>query len=109
MGDVRVSEDVLGQVEQAAILRPGDTLILRLASSVTADVAKAVADAFRERYPDLDVLLVGSVEEMAVYRPEPPLISVQLSPQDTDEAATAVAEYVQRSAARQSQQRRRTG
>lgn len=105
MGDVRVSEDVVTQVVQTAVVRPGDTLILRLGTSATPEMVKNVADAVKEGRPDLDVLVLGNVDEMAIYRSEK-LHSVELSPPNVDELAEAVADNMQR---RAGLQRRRTG
>lgn len=91
MGDVRVSEDVVTQVVQTAVVRPGDTLILRLGTSATPEMVKNVAHAIKERRPDLDVLVLGNVDEMAIYRPEKSH-SVQLSPPDVEGLAKAMAE-----------------
>lgn len=105
MGDVRVSEDVVTQVVQTAVLRPGDTLIVRVPLSTTRSALEQLMAGLRERLPEVPVVVLGA-EEMVVYRSEPPLYTVQVTPPADVEAA--LAEHVQR-AASQSAQRRRTG
>ncbi|MEU8278231.1 hypothetical protein ACFYOK_37310 [Microbispora bryophytorum] len=64
---------LLQGVEEAAVVRPGDTLVLRLG----AKTSPAEFERFRElglpklkeRLPGVEVLLVGGVEQMLVYRP----------------------------------------
>lgn len=104
MGDVRVSEDVVTQVVQTAVVRPGDTLVVRLAGDATDEAFMRAGDAFRDRLPGVKILLVRA-EELAVYRPEP-LASVELAPPSVDDLSKAVAENLQRRVGRQS---RRTG
>lgn len=105
MGDVRVSEDVVTQVVQTAVLRPGDTLIVRVPLNTTRSALEQLMAGFRERLPEVPVVVLGA-EEMVVYRSEPPLYTVQLEPPADVEGA--LAEHVQR-AGSQSAQRRRTG
>lgn len=65
--------DLLQEVGEAAIVRPGDTLILRLGERVSADQFARFRDgalpALKERLPGIDVLLVGGVEQLVVHRP----------------------------------------
>lgn len=63
----------LQDVEEAAVVRPGDTLVLRLGANVTADQFARFRDgalpALKERMADVEVLPVGGVDQMLVYRP----------------------------------------
>ncbi|MGW5259680.1 hypothetical protein ACWEQG_01815 [Microbispora sp. NPDC004025] len=65
--------DLLESVEEAAIVRPGDTLVLRLGEGVSAEQFARFRDgalpALKERLPDVELLLVGGVEQMVVHRP----------------------------------------
>jgi hypothetical protein len=56
-------------IEATAIVRPGDTLVLRLAERARPQDVDAVRAAVQEALPDVEVLIVGGVEEMAIYRP----------------------------------------
>lgn len=59
---------------EALVVRPGDTLILRLGQGATPEmldrIKRGIEPAMKERSPGLEVLWVGGVEQMAVYRPE---------------------------------------
>ena len=67
----------LGRAEtpvEALVARPGDTLILRLGQGATPEmldwIRRGIEPAMKERSPGLEVLWVGGVEQMAVYRPD---------------------------------------
>lgn len=70
-----MSEQSLSEVAEALVIRPGDTLILRLAPAVTAsqleEYRKRFVPFLREHLPGVEVVMVGGVEQMAVYRPDP--------------------------------------
>lgn len=57
-------------VEEAAIVRPGDTLIVRVAPTATMERAMALKKRGQELLPDVNVVVVAA-EEIAVVRPEP--------------------------------------
>lgn len=65
--------EALRRVEGAAVVRPGDTLVLCLGKDVTPEQFARFCDgagpALKERIPGVEVLLVGGVEQMLVYRP----------------------------------------
>jgi hypothetical protein len=65
-----VRDDVVSQVVQTAVVRPGDTLILRLADHQPMEYIDRCSKAIREKLPDVEVLFIGGVDEMALYRPE---------------------------------------
>lgn len=98
-----MSDDVVTQVVQTAVVRPGDTLIVRVAPSSTPSWAQQIGAALRERLPDMTIVVVAA-EELVVYRSEPPLYNVHLGA----EASRAIKEGVER-ASRAPEQRRRTG
>lgn len=101
--DVCRGAQLLPDVEQTAVVRPGDTLIVRVRPNIPPEQLQRCADLLKERLPDVEVCLIGA-EELAVYRPEK-LHSVELAPPNVDELAKSVAERI----GRQSQLRRRTG
>lgn len=69
-------------IRECLVIRPGDSLIIRLDSSVSRDACDEFTDLvradIRERLPGIDQVLVlgGGVEEIAVYRPE--TVSVEI-------------------------------
>jgi hypothetical protein len=69
MGDRPMSDTQPLPIEATAIVRPGDTLILRLAERARPQDVEEVRAAVREALPDVEVLIIGGVEDMAVYRP----------------------------------------
>ncbi|GAA4221508.1 hypothetical protein FHR32_005118 [Streptosporangium album] len=62
------------EVTEALIVRPGDTLILRLASNTTpeqfARSREMVGPGLKERLPGVEVVWLGGIEQMAVYHPD---------------------------------------
>jgi hypothetical protein len=70
MGDVRMSDEQVAAIVQTAVVRPGDTLILRVADRMSMEHIDRCGKALREKLPDVEVFFVGGVEEMAIYRPE---------------------------------------
>lgn len=103
MGDVQLTDEVLAGLEQAVIVRPGDTLIVRVPQNTPADNVARFMAAMRERLPDVPVVVIAA-EDMVVYRPEPPLYTVELG----DAASRAISDGLER-ASRAPEQRRRTG
>lgn len=65
--------ELLQSASEAAVVRPGDTLILRLGTDVSAEQFARFRDGalppLKERLPGVEVLIVGGVEQMVVYRP----------------------------------------
>jgi hypothetical protein len=74
------------EIREALVIRPGDKLIVRVSQVTTrADVGRLV-DNLAVRFPDTEVTVIAA-EQLAAIRPEPPLLSVQLtSPVDVDAA-----------------------
>lgn len=58
----------LVELREALVIRPGDTLIIRV-ERITGDQVKAVRDALMQRLPQLTDVLVISAAELAVFRP----------------------------------------
>lgn len=54
---------------QTAIVRPGDTLIVRVPMSCRPADAAQVTKLFKEKLPDVSIMLIAA-EEMVVFRPE---------------------------------------
>lgn len=71
-----MSEQSLPGVAEALVIRPGDTLILRLDSGLTPGQLEARRDrlvpSLKARVPGVEVIMLGGVEQMAVYRPDRP-------------------------------------
>jgi hypothetical protein len=69
-----MSEQLLDAVAEGLVVRPGDTLLLRLPADMSMDaIARArdaVEPALREKLPGVDVVLVCGVEQIAVRRAE---------------------------------------
>lgn len=69
-----MSEKGLEGIAEALVVRPGDTLIVRLAKDATPDqlvrFRETTAAAFKEKLPGVEVLFFGGVDQVAVYRPE---------------------------------------
>lgn len=65
-----LERSVAGQVVQTAVVRPGDTLILRVAERAPMEYIDRCRKTIREELSGVEVLFVGGVEEMAIYRPE---------------------------------------
>lgn len=70
MGDVRVSDEQVAAILQTAVVRSGDTLILRVADRTPMEYIDRARKAIGDKLPDVEILLIGGVEEMAIYRPE---------------------------------------
>lgn len=52
------------------VIRPGDTVLVRMLGDTHPVQLKTVADRLRERLPDVDILLMAGVDGIEVYRPE---------------------------------------
>jgi hypothetical protein len=57
-------------IEATAIVRPGDTLVIRLAERARPQDAEAVRTAMQEAMPDVRILIVGGIEDMVICRPD---------------------------------------
>jgi hypothetical protein len=63
--------DVNDQIEPGGlIVRPGDTLILRVKGRQTDEEIECLRADIEKYLPGVKVAIFESVEEMAVYRPE---------------------------------------
>ncbi|MGW6743771.1 hypothetical protein ACWGDX_24135 [Streptomyces sp. NPDC055025] len=51
------------------VIRPGDTVLVRMPATAPVIQAKAVADRLRERLPDVDVLVIAGTDGIDIYRP----------------------------------------
>jgi hypothetical protein len=56
---------------EAIVIRPGDTLLVRVLPTVPADHAHEIQQALRQWLPGVEVGVVAA-EELAVYRPGDP-------------------------------------
>lgn len=69
-----MSDDVLANLAEALVVRPGDTLIVRLTADTSPEqlmrFRENAAAMFTEKLPDVEVIYLGGVEQLAVYRPE---------------------------------------
>jgi hypothetical protein len=53
-------------------VQPGQTLVLAVKDTTTPERLEALAQGIKERLPDVHVLVLGGVEQMAVYDPGAP-------------------------------------
>lgn len=52
------------------VIRPGDTILVRVPSDTPAEHVRRIADQLRERLPNVaDVLVLAGADGIAVYRP----------------------------------------
>lgn len=51
------------------VIRPGDTVLVRMPSGTHRVQLETVAERLRERLPGVEVLLVAGVDGIDVYRP----------------------------------------
>lgn len=63
-----VAAETVREVD-ALVIRPGDTLILRMTHNVTPAEVQSLASTVKERLADIHVLVLGGVEQMAAYKP----------------------------------------
>ncbi|MBL3669061.1 hypothetical protein JL475_24320 [Streptomyces sp. M2CJ-2] len=54
----------------SAVIRPGDTVLIRLRHDAPRAQQLAVADRLRSRIPDVEVLVLAGIDGIDVYRPE---------------------------------------
>lgn len=54
---------------EANVVRPGDTLLVRIAGEFTAAQAERVSDALRDQLPGVKVCVISGVDGVNVYRP----------------------------------------
>lgn len=52
------------------VIRPGDTVLVRMQRDIPRVQLETVADRLRERLPGVEVLLLTGVDGIDVYRPE---------------------------------------
>ncbi|MFE5258249.1 hypothetical protein [Streptomyces coelicoflavus] len=53
-----------------AVIRPGDTVLVRVPSDIPAEQIRRIVDQLKERLPDVaDVLVLAGADGIAVYRP----------------------------------------
>lgn len=61
-------------VMEALVVRPGDTLIVRVGSEDTEDLCREFLAKLKawaaERLPGVEVAVIGDVEQIALYRPD---------------------------------------
>lgn len=63
------------EVAEALVVRPGDTLLLRVGDMSPAQFQRFrddVGPRLGERLPDVKVVVIGGVEQIAVYHPGAP-------------------------------------
>jgi hypothetical protein len=118
MGDVRVSDQRgMGSIDngtsitfaeaaeaaapvaaaQTAVVRPGDTLIVRVdPRATTRKLADQLIEGLEGRFSDVKVVVIAA-EEMVIYRPEAPRFEITAGPDVTPEQAERFASSMQRS------------
>lgn len=63
--DVRLGADL-------SVIRPGDTVLVRMHRDIPLVQAHTVAERLRDRLPDVEVIVLTGADAIAVYRPDPP-------------------------------------
>jgi hypothetical protein len=58
-------------ISEAVIIRPGDTLLLRLSAESTRAPWDEAREDLRRLLPGVEVRAIIGVEQIAVYRPDP--------------------------------------
>lgn len=62
---------ILDGVAEALVIRPGDTLLIRLASGLDAETSQQLSTLIKGELPDIKVLILGgAIEQIAAYRPD---------------------------------------
>ena len=69
MSDLSVVLQAIAEVEEAAALRPGDALVLRVSAPISHDEFRQLVDRMGELLPGIKVLVVNA-DGMAIYRPD---------------------------------------
>ncbi|MFF3848035.1 hypothetical protein [Streptomyces sp. NPDC002328] len=54
---------------ETTVIRPGDTVLVRMPSGTPAVQMERIVDRLRERLPGVEVLLLAGVDGVDVYRP----------------------------------------
>ncbi len=62
-----VAEEVLGEIADALVVRPGDGLIVRVLPSITMNEVEYLRTTLLERLPDVEVTIIAA-EQLAVVR-----------------------------------------
>ncbi len=65
-----MSDDQIPLIIAGLVIHPGDTLIVRVGTSVSPDAAARMHDALMERLPALADIVVCGADGLAVFRPE---------------------------------------
>lgn len=60
--------DPLAQIAEGLVVRPGDKLVIRCHRDTTRANLDELADSIKERWPDVDVVVLAGVEQIAVVR-----------------------------------------
>jgi hypothetical protein len=60
----------LESIVEALVVRPGDTLVVRVRPAISAQQVDEIKRELSERLPGVKALIVAA-EEIAVYRPRP--------------------------------------
>jgi hypothetical protein len=63
--DVRLSADL-------TVIRPGDTILVRMHRDAPSQQLLAVAERLRDRLPDVEVLVLAGADGIDIYRPGEP-------------------------------------
>lgn len=64
----RAVDWIIAQSASAVVVRPGDTLILRIGHNTSQDLATHFKKAIQDRLPNVDVVVLNA-DEMFIYRP----------------------------------------
>lgn len=67
----------LPQVTSGLIVRPGDTLILVSKTLLSDEEIDRLRTDFKERLPDIKIAVLENFDQIAAYRPVPPLTDAE--------------------------------
>ena len=63
---------VIALAADLTVIRPGDTILVRMHRDTSRDQLLFVAERLRDRLPGVEVLMLPGAEGVEVYRPEVP-------------------------------------
>lgn len=61
--------DVKFELDQAAVIKPGETLILRYTKPVSTEVGEGLKAKVKGLIPGIEVVVIGACDQMLVYDP----------------------------------------
>lgn len=56
--------------DETAVVRPGETLVLRYGQQISPDQAATIRERLAERLPGVSVVVIGACDQLLVYMPD---------------------------------------